>query len=112
LSISGLVRNPAGGQRISDVNVVVFLFDRDGALVTSVRAPLDFRTLAPGDESPFTIALNRTGTIGRYRVSFRTDDKVMPHVDRRQEPAAVATGFGAPTKLEERSRVVAVASTR
>jgi len=130
LSISGLVRNPAGGQRISDVNVVVFLFDRAGALVTSVKGPLDFRTLAPGDESPFTIALNKIGTIGRYRVSFRTDDKVVPHVDRRQEPAAVATGFGAPgqsgtrspaaaaagfgapTKLEERSRVVAVASTR
>ena len=94
LVISGLVRNPATGPRMSDVNVIVFLFDRIGAFVTSVKRPLDFRTLAPGDESPFTIALTKTGTIGRYRVSFTTDDKVVPHVDRRQDPALVAAGFG------------------
>lgn len=112
LSINGLVRNPSSGQRLSDVNVVVFLFAPTGAFVTSVKEPLDFRTLAPGDESPFTISLNGISPIGRYRVSFRTDDTVVPHVDRRQASPAVAEGFGSPTKLEERSRVVAVASTR
>lgn len=92
LSITGLVRNPSGGHRISDVNVLVFLFDRNGALLTSVRAPLDFRTLAPGDESPFVVSLDKIGTIGRYRVGFRAADKVVPHVDRRQSPVvAVAS---------------------
>jgi len=110
LSITGLVRNPASGRRMSDLNVAVFLFDRSGAFVRSARGPLDFRTLAPGDESPFTISLDNTGTVGRYRVSFRADDKVVPHVDRRQDPAAVAAGFGGPTKLEGRSRLVAVAT--
>lgn len=141
LSITGLVRNPASGHRVSDLNVVVFLFDRNGAFVTSARGPLDFRTLAPGDESPFTISLDKIGSVGRYRVSFRADDTVVPHVDRRQDSGAVAAGFGAPgrsdtrspvdvaagvasadrpslrrrlvggpTKLEERSRVVTVAS--
>jgi hypothetical protein len=111
LSITGLVRNPAGGQGMSDLNVVVFLFDRTGSLVRSASGPLDFRTLAPGDESPFTISLDKIASVGRYRVSFRADDKIVPHVDRRQDPAAVAAGFGGPTKLEGRSRLVAVAST-
>lgn len=96
LTITGLVRNPAGGRRVSDLSVVVFLFDRNGAFVTSARELLDFRTLAPGDESPFTISLDEIGSVGRYRVSFRADDKVVPHVDRRQDPAAVAAGFGEP----------------
>jgi len=92
LSITGLVRNPASGGRVADVNVVVFLFDRNGAFVTSAKGPLDFRTLAPGDESPFTVSLDKIGTIGRYRVSFRAEDKVVPHVDRRQNPVvAVAS---------------------
>jgi hypothetical protein len=92
LSITGLVRNPASGGRVADVNVVVFLFDRNGAFVTSTKGPLDFRTLAPGDESPFTVSLEKIGTIGRYRVSFRAEDKVVPHVDRRQDPVvAVAS---------------------
>ena len=92
LSITGLVRNPSGGHRMSDLNVVVLLFDRNGSFVTSARGPLDFRTLAPGDESPFTVSLDKIGTVGRYRVSFRADDNVVPHVDRRQEPAiAVAS---------------------
>jgi hypothetical protein len=92
LSITGLVRNPASGGRVADVNVVVFLFDRNGAYVTSAKGPLDFRTLAPGDESPFTVSLEKIGIIGRYRVSFRAEDKVVPHVDRRQDPVvAVAS---------------------
>lgn len=112
LSITGLVRNPASGRRTSDLNVVIFLFDRSGSFVTSARGPLDFRTLAPGDESPFTISLDKVGAVGRYRVSFRTDDKVVPHVDRRQAPVAVAAGFGVPAKLQERSRVVAATDIR
>ena len=92
LSITGLVRNPASGGRVADVNVVVFLFDRNGAFVTSAKGPLDFRTLAPGDESPFTVSMDKIGAIGRYRVSFRAEDKVVPHVDRRQNPVvAVAS---------------------
>ena len=92
LSITGLVRNPSSGHRITDVDVWVFLFDRSGALITSVRAPLDFRTLAPGDESPFVVSLDKVGTIGRYRVSFKSGNKLVPHLDRRLDPVvAVAS---------------------
>jgi hypothetical protein len=115
LSIAGLVRNPASGHRISDLNVVVFLFDRNGSFVTSAGGPLDFRTLAPGEESPFTISLDKIGSVGRYRVSFRADDQVMPHVDRRHDLAASAAftqSAGGPTQLDDRRRVVTVASTQ
>jgi hypothetical protein len=27
----------------------------------------------------------RAGDVGRYRVSFRDDDKLIPHLDRRHE---------------------------
>jgi len=94
LSITGLVRNPVTGRQVSGVNVVVFVFDRTGSFVTSARGPLDFRMLAPGDESPFVLALDKIGSVGRYRVSFRADDKVVPHVDRRQAPSVAVARSG------------------
>jgi hypothetical protein len=91
LSISGVVRNPTSGRSIADTDVVVTAFDRAGALVTSITGPLDFRTLEPGDESAFTIALDEAAAVGRYRVSFRSDARVVPHVDRRGDAIAPAT---------------------
>jgi hypothetical protein len=50
---------------------------------------VDFTQLAPGDESPFVIRVDAPTNVARYRVSFRTDAGVVPHVDRRgQEPIA------------------------
>jgi hypothetical protein len=89
LAITGLVRNPAGGYAVEKLAAVVFLFDQQGALVTSARADVDFTTLAPGDESPFVITLAAPPTVARYRVSFRNDAGVVPHIDRRgQDPIA------------------------
>jgi hypothetical protein len=87
LSITGLVRNPAGGQRIEHLAAVVFLFDQQGEFVTSSRAGVDFTQLAPGDESPFVIRVDAPSNVARYRVSFRTDAGIVSHIDRRgQEP--------------------------
>jgi hypothetical protein len=68
----------------------VFLFDQQGGFVTSSRAEVDFKRLVPGDESPFVIAMDAPTNVARYRVSFRTDAGVVPHVDRRGQdlPAA------------------------
>lgn len=87
LAVSGLVRNPAAGDPIQNLSAVVFLFDRMGTFVTSSRANVDFLKLGPGDESPFVVAIDAPPTVTRYRVSFRTDDGVVPHVDRRAETA-------------------------
>ena len=89
LAITGLVRNPGAGQMVDKLAAVVFLFDQQGAFLTSARAGVDYTQLAPGDESPFVIRVDAPSSVARYRVSFRTEAGVVPHVDRRgQEPIA------------------------
>ena len=85
LSVSGLVRNPASAKAVEHLNAVVFLFDGQGTFVKSATAPVDFTKLSSGDESPFVVTLDAPSTVTRYRVSFRTDAGIMPHIDRRGE---------------------------
>lgn len=81
LKVTGLVRNP--GAAPGPITAVVFAFDRDGSFVASGRAPLEFATIAAGDESPVQVTIPDVKDVGRYRVSFRTNDAVVRHVDRR-----------------------------
>jgi len=90
LAVTGLVRNPGAGAPVEKLAAVVFLFDQQGAFLSSARANLDSVTLAPGDESPFVIAVEAPAEVARYRVSFRNDAGVVPHIDRRGQ--VVATG--------------------
>ena len=90
LSVTGLVRNPPAGSAVARVSAVVFLFDQQGTFVSSAKAPLDYVTLSGGDESPFVIKVQAPQSVARYRVSFRTDDGTLPHVDRRGEPPVTA----------------------
>jgi flagellar basal body-associated protein FliL len=90
--ISGLVRNPHGGRTIQSLSAVAFTFDKQGAFLTSGRALLDFPLLQPGDESPFTVTVPNSAAIGRYRVTFRTDSGIVPHVDRRRDSQVARTG--------------------
>jgi len=92
LAVSGLVRNPVNGKPVERLSAVVFLFDRMGTFVTSSRAHVDFLKLGAGDESPFVVAIDAPATVSRYRVSFRTDDGVVPHIDRRGDSPAPAEG--------------------
>lgn len=92
LAVSGLVRNPASGKPIEHLSAVVFLFDRMGTFVTSSRANVDFLKLGAGDESPFVVSLDAPASVSRYRVSFRTDDGIVPHIDRRGASVAPAEG--------------------
>lgn len=91
LLLSGLVRNPGAGGAIDGLTAVVFLFDQNGSFLTSAKAGVDFKRLAPGDESPFVITFDAPSSVARYRVSFRTDAGIVAHVDRRgQDPVATA----------------------
>lgn len=92
LEVSGLVRNPVSGRPVERLTAVVFLFDPAGAFVASARAPVDFTRLAAGDESPFVVALDAPDRVARYRVSFRTDEGIVPHIDRRGAPPAAVSG--------------------
>jgi hypothetical protein len=84
LVITGLVQNPRGATPLSHVVATAFVFGPGGTFLSSGRAPLDFVTLTPGEESPFVVNVPVTGQVTRYRVGFRTEDgRVLPHVDKR-----------------------------
>jgi hypothetical protein len=82
LTVTGLVRNQSAADTAS-ITAVVFVFDHDGGFVASGRAPLEFGSVARGDESPFKVTIPDVKDVGRYRVSFRSPAGIVPHVDRR-----------------------------
>ena len=90
LTVSGLVKNPSSGVAVNDVTAVVFAFNRNGAFESSGRAPLDFSALAPGDESPFIVTVPNVSDVARYRVTFRSGDTVVRHIDRRSNRVQLA----------------------
>jgi hypothetical protein len=97
LIVSGLVRNPGGAPAHEHTDAVVFTFDRSGGFVATVRAALADPSLAGGSESPFSVNIPNGSDVGRYRISFRTGDRTLPHVDRRQ----VAESNGASSHTRE-----------
>jgi hypothetical protein len=93
LVITGLVQNPRAGQPLTRVVATAFLFSSDGTFLASGRAPLDFSTLAAGDESPFVLSVPVTTPVARYRVGFRAEDgRVIAHIDRRAAGTLARTG--------------------
>ena len=80
-----------GGARSRRSPPSSFCSIRNGGFVSSAKAGVDFKRLAPGDESPFVIAVDAPASVARYRVSFRTDAGVVPHVDRRGQDPVAAT---------------------
>ncbi|HEV3058941.1 MAG TPA: hypothetical protein VGY48_11885 [Vicinamibacterales bacterium] len=86
LTVRGVVRNPLGGAEMDRLTAVVFTFSREGGFLNSARAPVDSPALIPGGESTFVVAVPGAEHIGRYRVSFRSDDRVVSHVDKRGRP--------------------------
>jgi hypothetical protein len=85
LTVRGVVRNPASGPALDRLTAVVFVFKEDGGFVSSSRATVDSTMLGPGGETAFTVTVPAASQIGRYRVSFRTEDRVIPHIDRRDK---------------------------
>jgi hypothetical protein len=94
-TLVGLVVNPIDAAPLSRVVAVVYLFDKDGAYFASGKASLEFPTMRPGEESPFTITVAHVGRIGKYRVGFRRDDgSVIAHLDKRGQRAGSMTEVG------------------
>lgn len=92
LTITGLVQNPRDGAALSKISATAMAFSADGTFLASGRAPLDFTTLRPGDESGFVITVPVDAPVARYRVGFRSEDgHVIGHIDRRSS-STLATG--------------------
>ena len=84
LTVRGVVRNPSGNAGIAPLTAVVLVFTHDGGFASSGRAIIETRTLASGAQSPFTVDVPGVNDIGRYRVSFRTDERIVEHIDKRE----------------------------
>jgi hypothetical protein len=82
LTVRGVVRGRASTSDPS-LTAVVLLFDRDGELITSGRAQVGDPHAAPGDDRRFIVSVPAGAQVSRYRVSFRSDDHIVPHVDKR-----------------------------
>jgi hypothetical protein len=61
----------------------VLLFNREGSLIGTGRAEVSSPATEPSHERTFVVSVPAASDVGRYRVSFRTDDHVIPHVDKR-----------------------------
>jgi hypothetical protein len=83
LIVRGVVRNPLSHPALSHLTAVVFVFRRDGGFLASGRAPIETSVLGPGVRSIFVVTIPGVGGAERYRVSFRTDGRIVPHVDQR-----------------------------
>lgn len=84
LIISGVVRNPSDSIGREKLFAAASLVDANGALVASARAPLDFTSLAPGEESPFVVRVANANGVARYRIGFRdAAGAAVAHIDRR-----------------------------
>jgi hypothetical protein len=83
LTVRGIVRNPANGMEMDRLTAVVVLFGQDGNVVSTTRTAVAASALIPGGESTFAVTIADAQDVARYRVSFRSDERVVAHVDRR-----------------------------
>jgi hypothetical protein len=85
LTVRGVVRGTSTAES-RPLTAVVLLFNRDGSEIGSGRAEVGPAAPGQAGERPFVISVPSAGEVGRYRISFRSDDHVVPHVDRRTQP--------------------------
>jgi hypothetical protein len=83
LIVRGAVLNPISGTGVNQLIAVVSGFNGDGEFLSSGQSAVAAPVLGPGAQSSFTVTLTGAAGVVRYRVSFRTDDRVVPHADRR-----------------------------
>jgi hypothetical protein len=85
LTVHGVVRNPPTGAAIDRLTAVVLVIAPDGEYLATGRSAVEAPALQPGREATFAVTVPGAGDVGRYRVSFRTGDRLVPHRDRRHE---------------------------
>jgi hypothetical protein len=85
LTVRGVVRG-ASSASSDPLTAVVLLFNREGNEIGTGRAEVAPAGPDPAGERTFVITVPSSGDVGRYRISFRSADHVVPHVDRRAQP--------------------------
>jgi hypothetical protein len=96
LIVRGAIRNPANGTARDVPAVVVLTFDEHGIFLGSSESDVSADTLTPGARVSFSVRVPvTTSAAARYKVSFRSAGRIVPHVDRR-EPDANGSPDGSP----------------
>jgi hypothetical protein len=102
LIVRGALRNPPNGIACDMPVVVVLTFDERGIFLGSSESDESGESLRPGARATFTVSIPaRTTSPARYKVSFRSAGRVVPHVDKRASDAATSRGDSAPSSLRQ-----------
>src|SRR5260221_9063291 len=91
LIVRGIVRNPSSGTPLDRVTAVVLMFKEDGGFLGSGRATVETPALRPRGENPLALTVPRAHAVRRHRVSFRSADPIVPHLDRRSRDLDIET---------------------
>jgi hypothetical protein len=92
LAIRGVVRNPVARGETKDLVAVVFLYDRNGGYLGTLKHAVVETVLMPGAESPFEVSLSDRLPVARYRVTFHVGRSPVPHLDRRSPSRVEQSG--------------------
>jgi hypothetical protein len=87
LIVRGVVRQ-ANRTGVADLTAVVSVFNRQGDIAASGQAFLTGAAPAStpgaaGVESTFVVTVPGVHDVSRYRVAFKSNDRIIAHIDRR-----------------------------
>ena len=99
LTVRGIVRGLPAVPDQRPLTAVVLLFNREGTFLASGRADVQSAPIDPAGERTFVVTVPSAGDVGRYRVSFRSDEHIVPHVDKRAQPGTLASEAAARSQI-------------
>jgi hypothetical protein len=70
VTVTGIAENLTV-KPLDKLEVMAELFDRSGRLIAVETAPAEITTLAPGDQTPFTVTARETSETASFRVQVR-----------------------------------------
>jgi hypothetical protein len=87
LIVRGVVRH-SNRTDLADLTAIVSVFNRQGDITASGQAFVTGAAPsavpgATGVESPFVVTVPGVHDVSRYRVSFKSNDRIIAHLDRR-----------------------------
>jgi hypothetical protein len=94
LTVRGVVRGVAPIAEKRPLTAVVLLFDREGTFIASGRADVQPAGADLAGERRFVVSVPSVGNVSRYRVSFRSDEQIVPHLDKRAQPGTLSSEAG------------------
>jgi len=84
LIVRGIVRYPTGTD-VANLVAIVSVFNHDGDIAASGQGLVaGTRPGAAGVESTFVVTVPGVRDVARYRVAFKSNERIVAHLDRRE----------------------------